>query len=227
MALGQRLVVNLSMPAATATLLGLIPLAYVIGSIPFGLLVGWAKGIDVRRAGSGNIGATNVGRLLGRRFFYLVFLLDAVKGLAVMVLAGLAVSAAPPSPVLILLWLAVGFAAIAGHMFSCFLRFRGGKGVATSAGVLLGLWPYFTIPAAAALLLFAVVLKTTRYMSIASMTAALAFPLAFVLIGLWANWHPLGERLPLLVFSLLVAGMIVYRHRSNITRLRAGTEAKF
>jgi len=209
----------------TPTLLALIPIAYLLGAIPFGLLVGLAKGIDIRKSGSGNIGATNVGRLLGKKFFLLVFLLDALKGFAPMLAAGFIIRA-NETPTLDLLWLAIGFAAIAGHMFSIFLHFKGGKGVATTGGVLLGLWPYFTLPAILGTVVLFLTLKLTRYMSVASITAALIFPLAFLLIGLTQHWDPLGRRLPLLIFSLLVAALIIYKHRTNLARLKAGTESK-
>jgi glycerol-3-phosphate acyltransferase PlsY len=227
---GRCIIIPILAMAPPTALILLIPLAYLIGSIPFGLLVGWAKGIDVRKAGSGNIGATNVGRLLGRQFFLLVFTLDAVKGLAVMLIASIwtrgSASYGGEAATLDLLWLAVGFAVIAGHMFSVFLRFRGGKGVATSAGVLLGVWPYFTLPAIVALAVCFTTLKLTRYMSVASITAAATFPVAFVLIGLARHWDPLGRRLPLLIFSVIVAAMIIYKHRGNLARLRAGTEGR-
>src|SRR3954453_13615242 len=119
------------------TLAGLAIAAYLVGSIPFGLIVGLAKGIDVRKAGSGNIGATNVGRLLGKRFFFLVFFLDLLKSLLPMLVASFAVHRIPAEQRdarVYLLWLLVGFAAVIGHMFSMFLKFKGGKGVATSAG---------------------------------------------------------------------------------------------
>src|SRR5882724_11865333 len=127
-------------------LLILIPTAYLLGSIPFGLIVGLAKGIDPRKSGSGNIGATNVGRLLGGRFFALVFSLDLLKGLLPMLAAAWVVRrhTTPPDATLYCLWILVGFATICGHMFSCFLRFKGGKGVATSIGVVFGLYPYYT-----------------------------------------------------------------------------------
>src|SRR5438270_689765 len=118
----------------------LIPLAYLVGSIPFGLLVGLAKGIDVRKSGSGNIGATNVARLLGGRFFALVFTLDLLKGLLPVLAACYLLKPWLQAPAFddYVLWLVIGFAAIAGHMFSVFLKFKGGKGVATSTGVILG-----------------------------------------------------------------------------------------
>src|SRR4051812_48374832 len=134
------------------SLLILIPIAYLIGSIPFGLIVGLAKGIDPRKAGSGNIGATNVGRLLGGRYFALVFTLDLLKGLLPTAIASFLLRNNVRTQTEFILWLLVGFAAIAGHMFSLFLKFKGGKGVATSAGVLLGVFPYFTYPGIVAIL---------------------------------------------------------------------------
>src|SRR5688572_7294538 len=133
---------------AAQTLLILILIAYLVGSIPFGLLVGLSRGIDVRTSGSGNIGATNVARLLGKRYFFVVFALDMAKSLVPMAIASWIVSRIPEAERdwrLYLLWLLVGFAAVIGHMFSVFLRFKGGKGVATSAGVVIGLYPYFTL----------------------------------------------------------------------------------
>src|SRR2546423_10935774 len=120
----------------------LIPAACVFGSVPFGLIVGRSKGIDPRKAGSGNIGATNVGRLLGKRFFFFVFLLDLLKGLLPMLAAAAALHAGGRTidgARGYLLWLLVGFAAIVGHMFSLFLGFKGGKAVAASSRVILRL----------------------------------------------------------------------------------------
>src|SRR4051794_3656381 len=216
-------------------LLLLIPFAYLLGSVPFGLLVGKAKGIDVRTAGSGNIGATNVGRLLGVRFFALVFVLDLLKGLLPMLAAGMVIgfNAAHVTPVAAdqaityLLWLGVGFAAIFGHMFSMFLGFKGGKGVATSAGVVLGLFPYYTLPGVVALAVWGLVFARSRMVSLASIVAAIVFPLAYLGFALGLHWNPLADQLPLLCFALLMGAMIVYRHRSNIARLRAGTEFRF
>lgn len=220
------------MTTAHAILLGMIGPAYLIGSVPFGLLVGRMRGIDPRMAGSGNIGATNVGRLLGGRFFALVFILDMLKGLVPM-LAAAAVLARFHGAVRnyraadYLLWLAVGFAAILGHMFSVFLKFKGGKGVATSSGVVLGLFPYYTLPALVAMGCWLLIFKTTRYVSVASMCAAIVFALAYMGLGLAAGWPVFGEQWPLLLFAFLVAFMIVYKHRGNLARLRAGTENRF
>src|SRR5277367_6491584 len=113
----------------SSLLLALIPIAYLLGSIPFGLIVGRMKGVDPRKAGSGNIGATNVGRLLGAKYFAIVFVLDLCKGLTPMLLAAAALRGKVPTQLDYVLWLLIGFAAIAGHMFSLFIRFKGGKGV--------------------------------------------------------------------------------------------------
>jgi acyl phosphate:glycerol-3-phosphate acyltransferase len=209
-------------------LLALVPIAYLVGSIPFGLMVGLARGIDVRKAGSGNIGATNVGRLLGGKFFALVFTMDLLKGL-LPVLAGaiLVRRAAAPNAAIFAAWLMVALAAILGHMFSLFLKFKGGKGVATSTGVILGVYPYYTIPAVAAIVVFIAIFYATRYVSLGSMIGAAALPIAYVIIGLVVGWPVLGAQLPLLLFAVLIAALIVYKHRANIARLQAGTENRF
>lgn len=206
----------------------LIPASYLVGSIPFGLIVGILRGIDPRKSGSGNIGATNLGRLLGGRYFALVFVLDMLKGMLPMIAAGVVIHRGQSlDSNSYLLWLAVGLAAILGHMFSVFLRFRGGKGVATSAGVMLGLWPYFTIPGLIAIGGFIVIFLATRYVSVGSILSAGMFPLAYLAVGVWRNWPVFGAQWPLLAFAVLVAGLIIYKHRGNISRLRAGTENKF
>jgi acyl phosphate:glycerol-3-phosphate acyltransferase len=215
------------MSPAQKTLLALIPAAYLLGSVPFGLIVGLARGVDVRRAGSGNIGATNVGRLLGGRFFAIVFVLDLLKSLVPMLAAGAVVRFRADGALTYLLWLGVGFAAVLGHMFSLFLRFRGGKGVATSTGMLLGLWPYYTLPGLVAAGAFGIAFWRTRIISVGSLAGAATFPIAYVGLGLALGWPVLGVQWPLLAFALLVATLIVYKHRGNLARLRAGTEPRF
>lgn len=207
----------------------LLPAAYVLGSVPFGLVIGWARGIDVRKAGSGNIGATNVGRLLGRPYFWLAFSLDMLKGLAPMLAASWVVHGVPEGQRdsgLYALWMAVGAAAVLGHVFSVFLGFKGGKGVATSAGVMIGLFPYFTVAGLAAMVFFVVLLAGMRYVSVASMGGAVAFPVLYVVIGLGTGWPVFGAQWPLLAFAAALAGLVVLRHRGNIARLRAGTESR-
>ncbi len=209
------------------TLLALMPAAYLVGSIPFGLIVGLSRGVDPRKAGSGNIGATNVGRLLGGRFFALVFILDMLKGLIPMLAGAFVLRGVEPAAATYLFWLGVGFACIAGHMHSIFLGFKGGKGVATSSGVILGLYPYYTLPGVVVAAVWGATFQRTRYVSVASMLAAACFPIAYLGIGLGMGWDVFGRQLPLLGFSLLVAILIVWKHRGNLVRLRQGTEHRF
>jgi glycerol-3-phosphate acyltransferase PlsY len=209
-------------------LLILIPISYLLGSIPFGLLVGLSKGVDVRKEGSGNIGATNVGRLLGKRFFFVVFFLDLLKSLIPMLIASWIVGHIVERDWrLYLLWLSVGFAAILGHMFPVFLKFKGGKGVATSAGMMLGLFPYYTLPGGIAIGVFILVFGISRIISLSSMVAACAFPILYLGIGLIDHWPIFRELWPLTVFSFVIAVMIVLRHRTNISRLMKGEEKRY
>ncbi|MCK5566139.1 MAG: glycerol-3-phosphate acyltransferase, partial [Planctomycetes bacterium] len=140
----------------------LIAIAYLLGSIPFGLIIAKAHGRDLRSIGSGNIGATNLARALGKKWACFCFALDAAKGLAPMLAAAKLIDSAPTT-IELFLWLAVGSAAVLGHIFPIYIRFKGGKGVATSFGVALGLWPYYTICAAAAFLIWVVVVLLWRY----------------------------------------------------------------
>jgi glycerol-3-phosphate acyltransferase PlsY len=204
-------------------LLILIVTAYFIGSIPFGLLVGWTRGIDVRKAGSGNIGASNVGRLLGKRYFWLVMFLDMFKSLLPMLLAAYLTSASAHSPLMFGLWLGVGFSSLLGHMFSIYLKFQGGKGVASSAGILLGLYPYLTLPGLVTIAAFIVFFLATRYISVGSIAAAIVFPVAYLAFAFLRGWQ-LSQQWPLLAFALAISSLVIWKHRSNIARLRAGTE---
>lgn len=209
---------------ALRDLLILIPVAYCLGSIPFGLVVGLTRGVDPRKSGSGNIGATNVGRLLGGRYFALVFALDVIKGLLPMLAAGWLLGWHAAGASLCLLWIAVGLAAILGHMFSLYLKFKGGKGVATSTGVALGLFPYYTGAAIIAAGVFLICFKFSRYVSLASIAGATAFPVVYIAVGAVCGWPIFTTQWPLLFFSLLVAALIILKHRANIVRLLAGTE---
>ena len=183
--------------------------AYLFGALPIGLLVGrMVKGIDVRDYGSGNIGASNVWRTLGPLWGVVVFLADFCKGYFPTLLAGRVHDVSPWLPVL------VGLAAVLGHNFSPFLKFKGGKGVATSLGVVYGLSP---VAAALGFALWGVCLLITRYISVSSMIAAVATSL--LLIGL-------NRDLPHVLFAILVASFVIVKHRSNMTRLKAGTEPK-
>jgi glycerol-3-phosphate acyltransferase PlsY len=198
--------------------------AYLLGSIPFGLLIAKAHGKDLRSIGSGNIGATNVSRALGRKWAYVCFALDVLKGLVPML--AIMLIAEPEGVVMLLLWLVVGCAAISGHIFPIYLKFKGGKGVATSFGVAMGLWPYYTICALFAIIIWVLVVLIWRYVSLASITASVSFPLVLIsAIILKKNWD-LMSLWPLLIAATAIPLMVIIRHRENIKRLLEGTESK-
>jgi glycerol-3-phosphate acyltransferase PlsY len=204
--------------------------AYLLGSIPFGLLIAKAHGKDLRSIGSGNIGATNVSRALGRKWAYICFLLDMLKGLvpmlAAMVFTRTTTASGAINQKVILLWLAVGCAAILGHIFPVYLKFRGGKGVATSFGVALGLWPYYTICALAAVAIWVVVALVWRYVSLASIAASIAFPVVLILATILIPGWNFANLWPLLAAAIAIPIMVIVRHCENIKRLVAGTETK-
>ncbi|MDY7010760.1 MAG: glycerol-3-phosphate 1-O-acyltransferase PlsY [Planctomycetota bacterium] len=210
-------------------LFGALPLAaYAIGSTPFGVIIARAHNTDLRITGSGNVGATNVGRVIGRKWGYLCFILDVLKGFLPVLLAGIYLRWSDDevlSAYKQAVWLAVAFGAIAGHVFSFWLKFHGGKGVATSLGVLLGFYPYYTWAGLAALVIWVVVVLLGRYVSLASIIAAGAFPLLFVGDCLLFD-RSVGQLWPLLAFAAAMAGLVIIRHRSNIARLLNGTENK-
>ena len=204
--------------------------AFWLGSVPFGLIVGKLRGVDIRGAGSGNIGATNAGRLLGRKFFFLVLVLDALKSALP---AGLAsalvhINTLPPqrTPTLYGLWLLCGVAAMLGHVFSPFLGFRGGKGVATALGLVLGVVPLLLYPGLVSIGVFVLAYRLSGYISLGSVLAAAAFPLAYLGFAWPLGWDPLGRQWPVLLLTCGVAALIVWRHRGNLARLRAGTESR-
>jgi len=182
--------------------------AYLLGSVPTGLLLAKALGVNIRESGSGNIGATNVYRTIGRKLGILTLVGDCLKGLI---------------PVLIAKWLglpdvwiaAIGLAALLGHVFTVFLGFKGGKGVATALGVFLGTAPLSVL---LALVIFALVLYIWRYVSLASIVAAALIPGIMLLMG--------GKQ-ELVIMALAIAAVVIFRHRENIARLRAGTESRF
>jgi len=199
--------------------------AYLLGSIPFGLIIAKLHGKDLRSIGSGNIGATNLSRALGRRWAYFCFCLDVLKGLVPMLVAAVFLSSRPGTGQLFLA-LAVGCAAVSGHILPIYVKFRGGKGVATSFGVALGLWPYYTICALFAIAIWVVVLLLWRYISLASIIASIAFPVALILaIIIRSDWD-FARLWPLLITATAMPLMVVIRHAENIKRILAGTESK-
>ncbi len=205
-----------------------IAAAYLLGSIPFGLILAKAHGKDLRSVGSGNIGATNVARALGKKWAYLCFVLDVLKGLVPMIAAMILLPRISDitAVVRLSLWLAVGCAAILGHIFPIYLKFKGGKGVATSLGVALGLWPWYTIGAAIAFAVWGTVLLTWRYVSLASVTASAVFFLTLITLTAAVDSWTIAELWPLLVAAFAIPATVIVRHISNIKRLLAGTENK-
>ena len=212
--------------------IAVIVVAYFLGSIPFGYLIVHAtQGADVRETGSGGTGATNVSRRAGKTAGVVTLLLDALKGVAAVAIAkvilGLPVfnEAAPSGASLenAYWWLAAAaIAVILGHIFPVWLRFRGGKGVATGVGVFLMLTP---LAVALAGVIFVLVVLRTRYVSLGSMLAAVAIPL-FVLLGN-AFVQPVDHLMPILSVAMAGAMLIMFAHRENIRRLISGAENKF
>jgi glycerol-3-phosphate acyltransferase PlsY len=186
----------------------LLVTAYLLGSVPTGLLLGKAYGIDVRKEGSGNIGATNLYRTVGRRVGILTLIGDCLKGLIPVLVVNFS---SMPSDYAV--W--VGLAAFCGHVFSVFLRFRGGKGVATALGVFLALAP---LAVGIALAVFVVLMLVWRYVSLGSIAAAATMPIAVTLLSG-------GQTLK--IVTLLIAVVVIVKHHENIRRLLAGTESRF
>ena len=191
-----------------------LALSYVSGSLPFAWLAGKAAGVDLRQQGSGNLGATNVFRVLGWKIGLAVFLADALKGaLPVLLLPPRITSQMDPT-----LWaIACGVAAIAGHVRPVFLRFRkGGKGVATAAGVFFALAP---VPMLVTFAVFVAVVLASGYVSLGSLLSAMVLPTLLLVTQ--------GARAPLFIVSIIIATFVFWTHRANIGRLRRGEEHRF
>jgi len=198
----------------------IVIVSYLIGSIPSGYLVANSQGIDIRRHGSKNIGATNVLRVMGKKWGYLVFFCDGFKGfLAVRLGIFLGTHGGIESSVA---GVVAAIACILGHNYTFWLGFKGGKGIATSGGVVLALFPWFIVLIVA--LVWVVVFYLSRYVSLASICAAISLPASLILmspsVGSSNFWV-------LILFSILAASLAVLRHRTNITRLLNGTESRF
>jgi glycerol-3-phosphate acyltransferase PlsY len=203
------------------TLAAIAIVSYLLGSVPGGYLVGRMAGIDIRKAGSGNIGATNVTRVLGKRYGYPVFAVDFLKGFGAVKISILITTHVRPewsSPDLFGITAAVS--SVIGHSFPVWLRFKGGKGVATSAGALFGLMPLAALVGA---LIWFVTFKLTRYVSVASITAAVALPMIIFVMTSLNQTHRKG----LFYCSICLAAVVVLRHRSNLVGLMRGTEPRF
>jgi glycerol-3-phosphate acyltransferase PlsY len=203
-------------------------LCYLCGSVPFALIIGRCHGIDIRTVGSGNVGATNVGRALGRKWGFLCFALDVLKGALPVLVSGLWMGVAGRwdlQPHESLPWLACPAFAMAGHVFPVWLKFKGGKGVATGLGVLLGFWPILTLAGVVGAVTWVLLLKLTRYVSVASVGAALSLP-ALIIVQSRYRHQPLTQAWPLLAVTVAMALLVIVRHRANLKRLAAGTEPK-
>ena len=223
----------------------LLPIfAFLLGSIPFGLLIAKSRGINIREHGSGNIGATNVLRIVGKKYGITCFILDFLKGLIPALLAYNLYKFTGADETMMIGFLRehaidlgdeqfkaqslkvfTGLCAILGHNYSPWVNFKGGKGIATSVGVLIAFMPFGALILIA---IFILTFKITRYISLASIVAAASLPL-LVLYGSWSHgklaagtWDK-----PLLIFSILIAAMAIFKHRSNIKNLISGKEYKF
>jgi glycerol-3-phosphate acyltransferase PlsY len=187
--------------------------AYLLGSIPTGYLVAKARGVDIRTVGSGNIGATNAFRVLGKGLGTFVLLMDALKGWAAVQIGAYLISQLLPGAPLGYLRITAGIAAILGHNFTCWLNFKGGKGIATSAGVLIALVPFALL---IILSIFIILFLTTRYVSVGSIAAAFALP--------FATWFTEHHDIGLTVVMGAIGALAILKHRKNIQRLMNGTE---
>ena len=194
--------------------IGVIIGSYLIGSIPSGMVIGKLRGIDIREYGSGNIGTTNVLRTLGARYGAIVLVADVLKGIIAVLLARYIIETPTGE-------MAAGFAVVAGHDWSLFLKFKGGRGVATSLGALLPMAMPAPLSGVTGLAVFAVVVLASRYVSLGSVVGSLA---AVVAMAAFLG----ADRVPwqYLVYIVVVVALIIYQHRDNIARLRAGTESK-
>jgi len=195
--------------------------SYLLGSIPFGYLAGRIAGIDIRKCGSGNVGATNVIRTLGKSYGYPVFVADFLKGFGAVKMSILIATRVQPEWISSEVFgIAAAISSVLGHSFPVWLRFKGGKGVATSGGALFALAPVAALVGAA---IWILTFWLTRYVSVASVTAAAALPL-IILITTWLS-QTSGK---LLVYSsVCLAAVVIWRHRSNLSRLMRGTEPRF
>lgn len=190
---------------------------YAVGGIPFGYILARARGVDIRRVGSGNVGATNVGRALGRQWGILALALDIAKGFGPVLFLAPVFSRAFAASSEEYALSAMGLGAIMGHVFTPWLGFRGGKGVATSIGVFAALLQYWI---ALPLVVYFLMRKLTGYVSAGSLSLAVLLPAAAVIV----NRNRLAEAWPTLVFACFAALLIVLRHRANIVRLARGEE---
>ena len=195
------------------SLLYIIPVVgYLLGTIPAGLLVGFSRGIDVRTAGSGNIGATNVARVVGRKWGIITLIADMLKGFLPVISARLLLAGSTDAALIVAI---TGFAAVCGHCFSIFLKFRGGKGVATAVGVFLAVCPWSVL---AGFVVFFLAIRKWKIVSVASLLSALVIPPVIHIICPGAETE---------IMAWGISAVIWLKHKDNIKRLMQGTEASF
>ncbi len=206
------------------TFAALLLSAYLIGAVPFGYLIGRAHGRDIRSEGSGNIGATNVRRVFGKRWGYFCLALDLLKGLAPALLAGLLLPGGGAVERNLALAM-IALAAVVGHVYPVYLRFRGGKGVATTVGAALGVFPHVALAMLVTLIAYAGVRFTTGIVSAGSLVIGALLPLALLAV-LLVGGVPLREGWPLLALAVALGALIFLRHRENIGRLLRGEERR-
>jgi glycerol-3-phosphate acyltransferase PlsY len=206
--------------------------AFIAGSIPFGVLIARLQGINIQEHGSKNIGATNVGRVLGKKLGIICFILDVLKGsVPVLVVGSLAGTFGKQLDSIgtydMVLWIAVVFAALLGHMYPPWLNWKGGKGVATTFGGMVAMWPLLTVPVLMAMGVWIVSLVLSKIVSLASVAAAASLPI--MTIG-WVYWQTgslsIAHSWPLIGVTTLIAALVVWKHRSNIQRIALGQEPK-
>ncbi len=204
--------------------------AFIAGSIPFGVLIARARGINIQEHGSKNIGATNVGRVLGKKLGIICFVLDVLKGSIPALVAGnLAGTFGKQLDSIgtndMLLWIAVTFAALLGHMYPPWLNWKGGKGVATTFGGMVAMWPLLTVPVLLAMCVWILSLVLFKIVSLASVVAAASLPI--MTLG-WVYWQTgslsIAHSWPMIGVTTLIASLVLWKHRSNIHRIARGQE---
>ncbi len=205
-----------------------IILAYFLGAIPFALIIGLVNGSDIRLHGSGNVGATNCGRVVGKKWGFLCFFLDVCKGFLPVFLAGhfcQLIGADTLTTQQAILWLLVGIMTVLGHVFPIYLKFKGGKGVATSTGMLLGFYPLLTIPVAIVFVIWIILTAIWKMIGLSSSVVAILLPLVFLGFLKYKKLD-FSANLPFISMTLIIGALVLYMHRSNIGRIIAGTEPK-
>jgi glycerol-3-phosphate acyltransferase PlsY len=206
--------------------------AFIAGSIPFGVLIARLKGINIQEHGSKNIGATNVGRVLGKKLGIVCFVLDVLKGSIPVLVVGCITGTFGKQlddigTTEMLLWIIVALAALLGHMYPPWLSWKGGKGVATTFGGMVAMWSLLTVPVLLAMLAWIVSLVLWRLVSLASVVAAASLPI--MTLG-WVYWRTgsvsIEQSWPMIAVTSMIAALVLWKHRSNIQRIANGQEPK-